>query len=395
MADQGFECDFCSTNFKMVQDLRKHYRNIHNLSEEEAIQRTDGLKEPKKECPNCNKSVIRLDRHVCPKEQFSPPKGQRAAKKPNCGNVLPSTSGACALPSAPMRESPSTAMFELSLSGDQASTSSSRPGPIQTFERQAMIPEILSAFEKYVVQPTAGGNSKRTAQNYKGYIRAFLSFIVQENDVNTARRVFNVSARGDNYFALPHPGDWVESAYASERDNNSSRLGCFNAYIKFADFLLFKLQNNRDQFRFDQNEFMWRKSHIEFQKESVKNLNRSLSNRSTCSTNKKADEMIQKQKEEAKEKKRAQEEAREEESFKRTEKHKLFPSERKLLRTTFDPKNRDTLLAKDIDEAVKNNKEFATFFSHFKARENITDQQTKVILQNSYRASKRAENKKR
>ena len=116
---------------------------------------------------------------------------------------------------------------------------------------------------------------------------------------------------------------------------------------------------------------------------------------STCAPNEKADEMIRKQKEEAKEKKRAQEEAREEESFKRTEKHKLFPSERKLLRTTFDPKNRDTLLAKDIDEAVKNNKEFATFFSHFKARENITDQQTKVILQNSYRASKRAENKKR
>ena len=114
---------------------------------------------------------------------------------------------------------------------------------------------------------------------------------------------------------------------------------------------------------------------------------------STCATSEKAEEMMQKQREEAKQKKKESEEERAEETFRRTMKHKLLPSERKLLRTTFDPKNRDTLLAKDIDEALKINKEFATFFSDFKKRENISDQQAKVTIQNSYRASKRAENK--
>ena len=661
MADQGFECQICSITIQMVQNLRRHYRNVHELSHEEITERTGGMKEPKKVCPQCNKSIIRADKHVCPKEQISPPQGQRATKKQNRGNVLPSTSGACAFPSASMRESPSSAMFELSLSGDQASTSSSRPSPSQTFERQAMIPEIISDFEAYVVQPTAGGNSKRTAELYSGYIRAFLKFIVQENGVDIARKVINVSSRGD-YFPLPHPGDWIESAYPSEQANTSSRLGCFNAYIKFAEYLLYRMTKYINNFKDDQNEYNWRVNHIQNQKATVKNLNKSLANRSTvlkegreeetsvlegkeasvpydvmkkitedyimcservelmsllsaninnytkskhtfspeslrnwlmleyyiqaagkrpdtvrnltwkmlsyaredeelfivqvgphktdktygsmvillprtlrnllvnyccevypyfkrlqwkgaksdeerkkhsqiqledlvfptntgeqmdrigaimkiwksfvpesfgewnptpidyrrfcattyqssenpltrenapldmghsqatargvyeqkskqnerrkgmkkealpfdgaydaasstCATSEKAEEMMQKQREEAKQKKKESEEERAEETFRRTMKHKLLPSERKLLRTTFDPKNRDTLLAKDIDEALKINKEFATFFSDFKKRENISDQQAKVTIQNSYRASKRAENK--
>ena len=283
MENQGFQCDICSEIIKMVQNLKRHYCNKHHLSREEASQRTEGLKENKTVCPQCNKSIIRVDKHVCPKEQFSPPKGQRAAKKQNRGYVLPSTSGACALPSSSvMRESPSTAMFELSLSGNEANRTGSRPpAPSETFVRQAMIPEIIGKFEDYIVQPSAGGGSQRTAENYGGYMKAFLKFVVEQEGygLDAARKIYNVSLNGD-YLPLPHIGDWVESAYPSEQDNTASRLGSFNAYIKFAEFLKFQLQNNRVQFQNNQSEYAWRMDHIQIQKEAVKKLNKNLSARS-------------------------------------------------------------------------------------------------------------------
>ena len=90
------------------------------------------------------------------------------------------------------------------------------------------------------------------------------------------------------------------------------------------------------------------------------------------------------------------EEARDEAKFVRTERKKLLPSEIRCLRATFDHLGRNTLLAKDIDAALKT-EEFARMFNDIKMRENQfrvqNDSDIKVLLQNAYRASKRGEQK--
>ena len=241
MADQGFECDFCSTNFKMVQNLRKHYRNIHNLSEEEAIQRTDGLKEPKQECPNCNKSVIRLGRHVCPKEQFSPPKGQRAAKKPNCGNVLPSTSGACAL-------------FE-----EEAIQRTDG-----TFEKkQAAISEIMVHIEKFL--KSLQGESQIQSSIRESpiqvtcrYIRTFFSCIADEDEAN--KDLFRILRSTDPYhiyFALPNPEKFAKDHIRNKWDQQMF----FDAFKQLCKFFLHDLKSKEKDFA-DPNEYKRRKDLI-------------------------------------------------------------------------------------------------------------------------------------
>ena len=151
MENQGFQCDICSEIITMVQNLKRHYCNKHHLSREEASQRTEGLKENKTVCPQCNKSIIRVDKHVCPKEQFSPLKGQRAAKKQNYGYVLPSTSGACALPSSSMTESTSTDLSQLALSEDQSNrTGSNVSTPIAESNISSRMKKLM--FFKFTVE---------------------------------------------------------------------------------------------------------------------------------------------------------------------------------------------------------------------------------------------------
>ena len=75
--DPGFHCELCSSILSMVQILRKHYKQVHGLSNEEAQAKTAGLKEPMKTCEHCGGEVIRLSRHVCPRVvSISPPQGQ-------------------------------------------------------------------------------------------------------------------------------------------------------------------------------------------------------------------------------------------------------------------------------------------------------------------------------
>ena len=265
--DPGFHCELCSSILSMVQILRKHYKQVHGLSNEEAQAKTAGLKEPKKTCEHCGGEVIRLSRHVCPRVvSVSPPQGQRAAKKArNQTNI--------AGPSRPSGLCPSPG--QSSQKEDQIGGTIARSIP-GNLEKEALIPQIMKRFETYIVKPTGGGNSKRTAETYTGRMKSFLIFHAQKDGKDAPIRITKVSSKGD-YLPLPPIGDWVDTFYPNEEEQISSRLQCFNAYIQFCDFLYDELKKNIVEFAHNQSEYGWRKEHIFIQKDEVRNFNTHLS----------------------------------------------------------------------------------------------------------------------
>ena len=75
--------------------------------------------------------------------------------------------------------------------------------------------------------------------------------------------------------------------------------------------------------------------------------------------------------------------------FDRTEKHKLMPSERQVLRQTFDHLGQHRITVFQINEALENSQEFKNVYSEFKAREQKPDNELKRTIQESYRAMHR------
>ena len=261
--DSGFQCDLCFSKIGMVQNLRKHYKNSHGLSAEEIHTKTAGMREPKTICDACKGEIIRINRHVCPRPlPVSPPKGQRAAKK------------VCPQENIGMSSSKDQAtQFQGSrCKGTELATYSVGTSlPSQNLEITACIPRILKNFEAYIVQPTLGGNSKRTAELYSGRMKSFLKHIAEWKGVDAPSRIIQVSSEED-YLPLPYPGEWIEKNYPIEDGQTSSRVQCIKAYIQFCDYLHHELTNNFAHFKQNQSDFYCRKEHINKQREIVSKL---------------------------------------------------------------------------------------------------------------------------
>ena len=97
-------------------------------------------------------------------------------------------------------------------------------------------------------------------------------------------------------------------------------------------------------------------------------------------------QLVEMHKDDLREKNRQRTVQQEEESFKETGRHKLRPSERDVLRETFDHLNRQTLLISQINEALETSQKLARIFAEVKERLNYTDKKVKELFKESYRS---------
>ena len=110
-------------------------------------------------------------------------------------------------------------------------------------------------------------------------------------------------------------------------------------------------------------------------------------------TSSRASQLKQLHMEDLREKNRQMKQQQEEQSFKETQHKRLKPSERDVLRATFDRYNQPTLHLDQINDALKTSKEFATVFAEVKKRTNQDERRVKEILKSSYRAIHRNQKK--
>ena len=104
--------------------------------------------------------------------------------------------------------------------------------------------------------------------------------------------------------------------------------------------------------------------------------------------------VMQKQRQEARDTQRQKKQELAEASFSQTNRKFLMPSEHQVLRETFDPLGRESLLVEHIEDALRQRPEFAAVYAAIKKR-GFDDKNTKAKIQSSYRALRRTENRKR
>ena len=104
--------------------------------------------------------------------------------------------------------------------------------------------------------------------------------------------------------------------------------------------------------------------------------------------------VMQKQRQEARDAQRQKKQELAEASFSQTNRKFLMPSEHQVLRETFDPLGRESLLVEHIEDALRQRPEFAAVYAAIKKR-GFDDKNTKAKIQSSYRALRRTENRKR
>ena len=273
--DSPFKCELCGSCFSMKQVLGRHYRETHELKDYPESYKN--LKERKVQCPHCQQELSRLDKHACRmRPQVSPLKNMPASKRQmrthDQPNVGPST-GAISRSGSHLhepsgRDSPSAAMSALNVS------SGNRDQPALT-----EINSIIKEFDEYM-QSTEGSKCKpNTREQYRGKINNLLKFIAGKKGPDAPREIMAIThANHGQYEVLPPPGVWIDATYPKDNDQLSSKCGGMNAYKKFCDFLLFKLEENIRIF-LNMDEYTRRKEFILSKRKRADDLDKDYGNR--------------------------------------------------------------------------------------------------------------------
>ena len=284
--ESQFRCEFCGTCYGMKQNLARHYRIDHKL--QELPDSYKALKERKVQCPDCGIEKSRLDKHVCRmRPQTSPPQNMPAPKRQmrthgqsaagSSTGAIPRSSqrdlsGSFGMETRPHlqgasgRASPSDAMNALSVSG--ANRDQSRPTDIIS---------IVKDFDNFMESLEGGKCQPNTREQYRGKMTSFLKFIANEKGPDTPGEIMAMAwANHGQYEPLPHPSRWIDATYPNERDQLSSKSVGMNAFKKFCDYLLSKLEDNM-RFFFNMDEYTRRKEFIEAKRKKAGNLDEAFS----------------------------------------------------------------------------------------------------------------------
>ena len=156
-----FQCHLCGAKFDWNQNLRRHYTLTHHVNPPENLA---GTAERKKECPNCKATFSRLDKHLplCTKAPtpLSPPKNQPRAKKAHVERPSQPKTVTAVTSSTKQRhrDSPSDAMFALTVSDPVSGPSTSR-----LTDEDSQIPAILAKIDDFmhIVLPPIISNSEK------------------------------------------------------------------------------------------------------------------------------------------------------------------------------------------------------------------------------------------